>query len=86
MPARKPPPWQNERATGARKFVARPDLENPDVTHTGDRGDQPRIPYGLTEPMSDRGDATRHHDGKPIPEGEGAVAFGTGESPASKPD
>lgn len=82
---RYPPAWQNKRATGARKFKARPDLDSPDVTHTGDRGDQPRIPYGLTEPTSDRGDATRHHDGKPMPEGDGTAAIGAGQTPAREP-
>ena len=46
---RRPPPWQNERYTGARKLEERPDLENPDVIHTGDPDDEPRVPYGLTD-------------------------------------
>lgn len=48
-----PPAWQNERATGARKLEARPDLKNPDIIHTGDPDDEPRRPYGLTEPRDD---------------------------------
>ena len=49
-----PPAWQNERATGARKLEPRPDLENPDIIHTGDPDDEPRKPYGLTEPPDEQ--------------------------------
>ena len=49
-----PPAWQNERATGARKLEARPDLKNPDIIHTGDPDDEPRKPYGLTEPPDEQ--------------------------------
>lgn len=50
------------RESGARKPVEA--QRRPDVLDTGDRGDAPRTPYGLTEPNDDRGDATRHHDGR----------------------
>ena len=49
-----PPAWQNERATGARKLEARLDLDNPDIIHTGDPDDEPKLPYGLTEPVEDK--------------------------------
>ena len=50
--------------SGARKLVERPDLKNDDLVHTGDPADEPKVPYGLTEPSGDRGDRTRHHDGQ----------------------
>lgn len=54
----------NMRHTGARKFEAHPEIEKePNPVHTGDRDDEPRVPYGLTEPQDDRGAATRRHDG-----------------------
>jgi hypothetical protein len=49
--------------TGARKPLAGVS-RRPDPVHTGDAGDEPRKPYGLTEPTDDRGEATRHYDGK----------------------
>ncbi len=57
-------PDSNRRETGSRKLQAHPEIKQPDPTHTGDKGDEPKTPYGLTEAMEDRGDATRHHDGK----------------------
>jgi hypothetical protein len=49
--------------SGARKPV--PGISRrPDPVHTGDRGDEPKRPFGLTEPEEDRGDAMRHHDGQ----------------------
>lgn len=81
---RSPPPWQNERATGARKLKARPDLENPDIIHTGDPDDEPKLPYGLTEPDDDRGDAASNYDGRPARSGE-VTAAGAEQASASKP-
>jgi hypothetical protein len=48
---------------GARKLQARPEIVHPNPVHTGDPADDPKYPYGLTEPAEDRGDATGHHDG-----------------------
>lgn len=56
-------PDVNRRHTGARKLEAHPEIREPDPVHTGDRGDEPKLPYGLTESLGDRGPATRHHDG-----------------------
>jgi hypothetical protein len=59
----------NHRETGARKLE--PGWgKRPDPTDTGDKADRPRKPYGLTEPNDDRGDATRHHDGRDISSGK----------------
>lgn len=56
-------PGVNMRHTGARKFEAHPEIEKePNPVHTGDRDDEPRIPYGLTESLDDRSAAARHHD------------------------
>ena len=57
----------NRRETGGRKLEARPDAKMPDPLDTGDRGDKPREPYGLTEPLDDHGAETRHHDGTQPP-------------------
>jgi hypothetical protein len=54
----------NDRETGARAPKPDPVHRQPDPVDTGDRGDRPKKPYGLTEPMDDRGAKTRHHDGK----------------------
>ena len=54
--------------TGARKPVEGESLR-PDPIHTGDRGDEPKRPFGLIEPEEDRGDATRHHDGRDMTSG-----------------
>lgn len=36
----------------------------PDPIHTGDRGDEPKKPYGLVESPEDVNDKTRHSDGR----------------------
>lgn len=54
--------------SGARKPVAGRS-RRPDPVHTGDPADEPKRPFGLTEPEEDRGDATRHHDGQDITSG-----------------
>lgn len=59
--------------SGARKLVERPDLKNDDLIHTGDPADEPKRPYGLTESSGDRGDATRHHDGRRPPDKSSGV-------------
>lgn len=64
----------NHRETGGRVLKARPDLTNPDPLHDGDRGDKPKRPYGLTESLDDRGDATRHHDGTAVRTPDGKAA------------
>ncbi len=53
---------ENERESGAR-VPKRGESRRPDPIHTGDKGDEPKQPYGLTEPLEDRGERTRHHDG-----------------------
>lgn len=65
-PSEPAPTNDNRRETGGRALKARPDLQNPDPMQDGDRGDRPKEPYGLTEPLDDRGDATRHHDGTAV--------------------
>ena len=35
----------------------------PDPVHTGDPADEPKQPYGLAEPMDDRGLVTRRQGG-----------------------
>ncbi len=54
---------QSNYETGARKLQAEPAFKRENPVHTGDPGDEPKQPYGLTEPMDDRGNATRHHNG-----------------------
>lgn len=49
--------------SGARKPLAVPEFHQENPVHTGDPADEPKEPYGLTEPLSDRGSATRHYDG-----------------------
>ncbi len=53
---------ENNRESGAR-VPKRGENRRPDPIHTGDKGDEPKRPYGLTEPVQDRGQSTRHYDG-----------------------
>lgn len=53
----------NDRETGARAPKPGHSLR-PDPIHTGDRGDEPKKPYGLTEPADDADEKTRHSDGQ----------------------
>ncbi|MCG7508261.1 hypothetical protein [Mesorhizobium retamae] len=56
-------PRQNDFETGAR--VPKPGKSlRPDPIHTGDRGDEPKKPYGLVEDREDVNDKTRHSDGR----------------------
>lgn len=45
-----PPESRNLRQSGARKLKSRPDLRQDDPLDTGDRGDKPRLPFGLKRP------------------------------------
>jgi hypothetical protein len=54
---------RNQRETGARILVSRPEVEKRNRLDTGDAGDRPKRPYGLTEDENDRGASTRHYDG-----------------------
>jgi hypothetical protein len=53
----------NNRETGARAPKSGISLR-PDPIHTGDRGDEPKGPFGLTEPVDDVDEKTRHSDGQ----------------------
>ena len=57
---------RNRRETGARKPMEDRTVEDRNPTETHDAGDQPKEPYGLTEPASDR-DSVRHSDGQQPP-------------------
>lgn len=53
----------NNREAGAR--APKPGTSRrPDPIHTGDRDDAPKEPYGLTEPVDDVDEKTRHSDGQ----------------------
>lgn len=52
----------NNRETGGRMLKTGLSRRT-DPIHTGDQGDEPKKPYGLTEPTSGHGEAPRHHDG-----------------------
>ena len=53
----------NNRETGARQ--PKPGVNiRPNPIHTGDRGDEPKEPYGLTEPIDDVDEKTLHSDGQ----------------------
>ncbi|WP_274627574.1 hypothetical protein [Arvimicrobium flavum] len=56
-------PGENKRETGGR--VLKEDLRSPrpNPTHTGDRGDEPKEPYGLTRPVDETEEQTRTSDG-----------------------
>ncbi|HTV68862.1 MAG TPA: hypothetical protein VMF90_10025 [Rhizobiaceae bacterium] len=65
---------------GARKLEDRPDLTEPDIIHTGDRSDEPRKPYGLTEaedapPSGDFEDSTTLPPPDPVRDKETAAAI-----------
>lgn len=68
----------DERPDGGHETGARKPLEGEsrryDGVHSGDKGDAPKKPYGLTEPHNDRGDAARHHDGVQPKEQQGQFA------------
>ena len=69
-------PDENKRETGDRKLQSEPNFRRENPVHTGDRGDEPKKPYGLTESMNDRGGATRHYDGvQPSRKRETAAQF-----------
>ena len=53
----------NNRESGARAPKPGTSLR-PHPIHTGDRADEPKEPYGLTEPDDDVDDKTRHSDGQ----------------------
>ena len=67
------PENENRRESGAR-VPKSGKSRRPDPIHTGDRGDEPKEPYGLTESMEDRGGATRHHDGVQPPAASGIIS------------
>lgn len=45
-----PPESRNLRQSGARKLNSRPELNQDVPLETGDRGDRPRVPFGLKRP------------------------------------
>ena len=53
----------NNRETGAREPKAGVS-QRPDQIHNGDRGDEPKKPYGLTEPVDEVDEKTRLSDGQ----------------------
>jgi hypothetical protein len=53
---------ENLRESGARA-PKEGKSQRPDPVHTGDKGDEPKAPYGLAESEIDRGNTTRHYDG-----------------------
>ncbi|WP_442580589.1 hypothetical protein ACSBOB_00870 [Mesorhizobium sp. ASY16-5R] len=54
---------ENNRETGVRK--PQPGVSHrPDPIHSGDRGNEPKEPYGLTESVDDVDEKTRHADGQ----------------------
>ncbi len=53
----------NRRETGARKLEERGSRRTP-APDTGDKGDRPKKPYGLTRPVDDTDDKTRQSDGR----------------------
>ena len=55
---------KNRRETGARKLEPHPEIKRQSFVDTGDRGDDPERPYGLTQSMDERGSRTRQDDGK----------------------
>jgi hypothetical protein len=56
-------PDENNRETGARN--PKPGVNIcPNPVHTGDRGDEPKESFGLTEPVDDVDEKTRHSDGE----------------------
>jgi hypothetical protein len=54
-------PDENNRETGARRPKAGVN-RRPDPIHRGDRGDEPKEPYGLTESVDDVDEKPRHSD------------------------
>lgn len=57
----------NRRETGARFRKEMPQSVRPNPVHTGDKGDEPKKPYGLTESIDDVNEKTRHSDGQNPP-------------------
>lgn len=54
----------NLREVGATKLkAAAEERMTPEFPHTGDKGDEPKEPYGLTEGVNDSGEKTRVSDG-----------------------
>jgi hypothetical protein len=54
---------ENQRETGGRVPVEHPEIRRQDRTHTGDRGDEPKLPHGLAEPVDEVDDKTHQSDG-----------------------
>lgn len=52
---------------GARAPKPDPTYKAPNPVHTGDPADEPKRPYGLTEPVDETDNRTRHSDGRRQP-------------------
>lgn len=46
-------PGENKRETGGRVLKEHPSHRRPDPIDTGDGGDEPEKPYGLTRPVNE---------------------------------
>lgn len=57
-------PGENKRETGGRVLKGDPSYRPPDPLNTGDRGDEPRKPYGLTRRVDETEEKVRTSEGR----------------------